>query len=316
MTQATLVLVSEDTVYRESRTDNALLLFWRLQSAGFASVPQQRLLLQTPPAAPYWMFDTPYEVKAAGSRIFRQPPIVATIPAVQQRFTPPYRWPEVLEEFQRFDHQVYFKIVRPYALAIQFLWYTFEVPDLNDNPWLEWVHPKLDDEAAIHPFRQIPKQIIGQQWNLFWDQPRSPRLEPESDTVRPYDIGVFLIRQTVAIPQPITTCGHIDAYDYGNGSVLLAWPPFQGGLPDSYHIYVNGVLNQSVLNPFYRLAVIMGLFGATTTTPAQTYSLKVVAVSAGVEVAESDTLVTAQPTSVALTTSMKRIWPFPNSGLS
>jgi hypothetical protein len=132
------------------------------------------------------------------------------------------------------------------------------------------------------------------------------------------------------------TCGKIDAYDRGNGSVNLAWPPFPGLVPDSYNVYVNGVLNQNVA---VRQATVSGLTitsyaaGAVpppvvngprpqnmppigVVTPSGTYDFKIVAVKSGIEVAASmDLTLTVQPQSIMLKTPMKRLWPFPNTGL-
>lgn len=115
-----------------------------------------------------------------------------------------------------------------------------------------------------------------------------------------------------------TTCGAVDVYDNGNGSARLAWGAFGGPVPDSYNVYLNGVLNQNVA---IRSATIAGLAGASyngaTVTPATTYTVKVAAVKAGVETAASlDRKFTAQPTSIMLKTPMKRIFPFPNTGLN
>jgi hypothetical protein len=137
---------------------------------------------------------------------------------------------------------------------------------------------------------------------------------------------------------PVTTfsCGKIDAYDQGNGSVNLAWPPFPGVAPDSYNVYVNGVLNQNVA---VRKATVSGLTVTTynsaavaatppngprpqnmpptgVVTPSGTYDFKIVAVKTAVEVAASlDLTITLQPQSLMLLTPMKRLWPFPNTGL-
>jgi hypothetical protein len=51
-------------------------------------------------------------------------------------------------------------------------------------------------------------------------------------------------------------------------------------------------------------------------TPSSTYTINVVAVSAGVEVCTSHfRKVTPGPASIQLRTPMKRLWPFPNTGL-
>src|ERR1700686_106810 len=74
--------------------------------------------------------------------------------------------------------------------------------------------------------------------------------------------------------------------------------------PDGYNVYVNGVFNQFVVGYPRRLATITGL------TPGVTYQIKITIVSAGVEAAESDQMITLEPTSVMSTTPMKRILPF------
>lgn len=135
-----------------------------------------------------------------------------------------------------------------------------------------------------------------------------------------------------------TTCGEIDAYDNLNGSINLAWPPFGGIAPDSYNVYLNGVLNQNVA---IRQATVAGLTTASysssaiaptpangprpqnmppngVVTPSGTYVFQIKAVKTGVEVAASDAkTLTIGPssTSIMLTTPMKRLWPFPNTGL-
>lgn len=134
---------------------------------------------------------------------------------------------------------------------------------------------------------------------------------------------------------PTQTCGHLDAYDNLNGSVLLEWGVFPGTAPTSYNVYVNGVLNQNVLT---RFATVAGLQQTTyskstasaatgnslrpqnmppigNVTPALTYVFQVNAVIAGVEVAQSKTrTVTPGPFSIMLKTPMKRPFPFPSTG--
>src|ERR1700730_9322473 len=72
-------------------------------------------------------------------------------------------------------------------------------------------------------------------------------------------------------------------------------PPSTDIQPDGYNVYVNGVFNQFVTGYARRLATIVGL------TANVTYQIKITIVSAGVEAAESDRLVTIQPTSVMTT---------------
>lgn len=50
-------------------------------------------------------------------------------------------------------------------------------------------------------------------------------------------------------------------------------------------------------------------------TPSGTYQIKVVSVKAGVEGAFAERTFTVSPTSIMLLSPMKRLWPFPNTGL-
>jgi hypothetical protein len=125
--------------------------------------------------------------------------------------------------------------------------------------------------------------------------------------------------------------------DNQNGSMTLYWPAFAGtSVPTSYNVYVNGVLNQNVTA---RTALVAGLTPSSyasaqvaptpnnsarpqnmppngVVTDSPTYDFKVTAVLAGVELAATiDRKVTVSPSSIMLTTPMKRIFPFPNTGL-
>lgn len=118
---------------------------------------------------------------------------------------------------------------------------------------------------------------------------------------------------------PLEFAHGLDIYDGLNGTIKLAWGQFTP-TPQSMNIYVNGVLNQSV--PFSALqATITGLVIASynpstqIVTPSQTYHISVVAVINGLERGQIDKTITVSPTSVMLVTPMKRLWPFPNTGL-
>jgi hypothetical protein len=64
-------------------------------------------------------------------------------------------------------------------IAIGLFPYSFEVPDLNADPWLELVHRPPNPEAAIYPFRQIPQTLFGAPNNLMWWQSKNWALEAE-----------------------------------------------------------------------------------------------------------------------------------------
>lgn len=100
-------------------------------------------------------------------------------------------------------------------------------------------------------------------------------------------------------------------------SALLAWKPIAGAT--GYNVYVNGVLNQQAIG---LQAVVTGLQIASydpatgVITPAGTYTFNVVGTNQGVELSSSEAVtITMQPSSVPLITPMKRLWPFPNTGL-
>jgi hypothetical protein len=82
-------------------------------------------------------------------------------------------------------------------------------------------------------------------------------------------------------------------------------------------VYLNGVLNQNVA---VRTAVVTGLqqasYNGTTVTAPGKYDFKVIAVVGGIEVAQStDRIVTVSPTTIMLTTPMRRPFPFPATGM-
>lgn len=127
----------------------------------------------------------------------------------------------------------------------------------------------------------------------------------------------------------------LEVYDNLNGSMLLRWGELLSPPANSYNVYVNGVLNQSVTT---RSAIVTGLTSASYSssavaassgnslrpqnmpptgiaTPPGTYLFRVVAVLSGAEVAMIEKLASVGPSSIMLTTPMKRLWPFPNSGI-
>jgi hypothetical protein len=111
----------------------------------------------------------------------------------------------------------------------------------------------------------------------------------------------------------------LEIYDLGDGGIQLAWQA-NASSASSFNVYVNDVLNQNVTSAS---AVVTGLQPAAynsatgALTAAKTYNIRIVSVIAGVESGPALTAaVTVSPTSVQLTTSMKRLFPFPNTGLN
>lgn len=147
-----------------------------------------------------------------------------------------------------------------------------------------------------------------------------------------YADGFILTQSQIGAGFP----NRLDVYDNLNGSMTLRWGAMYNAT--SYNLYLNGALN---LTGIYGLtATVTGLtvesysssaVAASTgnslrpqnmppngvVTPSGTYSFHVCAVnSGGTEIARTiKKTVTVSPTSIMLTTPMKRLWPFPNTGL-
>lgn len=120
----------------------------------------------------------------------------------------------------------------------------------------------------------------------------------------------FVITNGLVQVSPLEFATTLDIYDNMNGSILVAWGAFIPK-PQSYNIYVNGVLNQTTTG---LLATIIDLtiagYNGQVMTPSVTYEIKVVAINNGLERGEIAKRVTPGPASVALITPMKRLWPF------
>jgi hypothetical protein len=102
------------------------------------------------------------------------------------------------------DHAgAFFQFQRRYAA--QLVGFSNPYPDYCDDPWLEEVRQRTKPEWAIIPLRQTPVFVRGQQFNLFFNQPRSPVLDPEPDAVfRKPDVGMLtpFARPVILISMP------------------------------------------------------------------------------------------------------------------
>jgi hypothetical protein len=124
-------------------------------------------------------------------------PIVG-VRAFAQR--PSTRWTEDEPTFSRFNHQQYFSFGQTQVPA--FFGYTFDQPDFNDNPWIEWVPQPLSPQARLFPFRQVPQIVIGQAWHLLFWESVNLRVEAETDFRVPDTQTLNAFRWTPII-QPI-----------------------------------------------------------------------------------------------------------------
>jgi hypothetical protein len=296
-------------------------MFWRTAQTPIAS-PQ--LVQKSQPRPPNWLFENGFVSVYPVIEAYQQTSVVAAPSGhagVIGQTKPSTRLPDVEDEYKRTNHQLYFDVLNIYGLQITFNGYTIEVPDLTGDPWKEW--EPYRKPADLYPFRQVTgAPARSSQFNLYYNQPVSPRLDPEPDGKnRQYLDWHIITRMSPTVAKVITSCGVINAYDLGNGTIFVTWGFFGGGPPDSYNVYVNGVLNQNV--PYAtKECYISGLLQTSylqgpppVLVPPTTYTISVTAVSAGIDAAPSVPLtITVQPTTIMLTTAMKRPFPFPNTG--
>jgi hypothetical protein len=185
-----LVLVEGPPDIRGVDHNLRILMFGR---PAIASPPYAALLLRPKRPPPELFFDTftsVYSVTEAYSQTGQTSanPIELFVNYSSAR-------PQAFEEPPDIRHA-------DHSLLHQFRWqaigllvgYTFDVPDLNDHPWLEWVHPKKTDESALFPFRQFVTP--GQPYQpalVFW-KPRFWDVTAESDIDRlsPHNVRLQL----------------------------------------------------------------------------------------------------------------------------
>ena len=164
------------------RTDHARL--FQLQNRAPAAQPgnQPLLLFQTP--RPWSHNEDKWALAYGVTEAYSQQGQASANP-VQIFLNFSTSRPQAFEDAQDIRHA-------DHSLLHQFRWqaigllngYTFDVPDLNDNPWLEWVHPKAADQSALFPFRQIATPGVPYQSALVFWKPRFWDLVPEPDTQR------------------------------------------------------------------------------------------------------------------------------------
>jgi hypothetical protein len=194
-----LVLVDED-VGPVRRTPYPLgMFFWRNTFLP-PSTPLAYMSVKTPP----WEFyRDPFTSVYPVLELYSQIPVA---PSKRQFFLFPKtgRLDPPEEDIQRANHSAYFMLSRHYTA--QMVGYTVETPDFNDHPWLEWVHPKLDDETAIFPYRRIPVITPPGPNAIFWGQPKPWWVGPEEDSQFRHppslDILIPFPRPTVQLVMP------------------------------------------------------------------------------------------------------------------
>lgn len=174
----TPVLVQQDTIYQREDHAKRLLVFQRPQIAASA-------------VQPFFMLG----VKRPSNDFFldRFVSVVPVVEAFQQTGAPPNQpylayietrpnriddFPQE-DQFRRVNQQALFSFIHGLP-SPDFLAYTFTLPDLCDDPWLELVHRPASPEGAIFPFRQIyaAPQVNQILLQMFYKSPNW-RIEAE-----------------------------------------------------------------------------------------------------------------------------------------
>lgn len=247
----TVTLVSEDVIYERSRKQHALLFYNRAAPPAPTATP---LALLTPVPRNWALHESKFAgvvpVQEAYSLQYVTPGSTQAPPAIFAKATP--RPPDVEPEYFRADHSRYFSIVRRYVA--QLVGYTFEVHDLNQPIWIDWVHPGQNAESAMFPFRQIPNQIVGQQFNLFYNQPKLPWdyecfTEPNPYVPTRYDIFFFPLPAVIPVVPILTfpTAPTNLRTSSTKPPIVLQWDPVLTAT--SYNIYRDNIVIASVAAP-------------------------------------------------------------------
>lgn len=188
-----------------------------------------------------------------------------------------------------------------------------------------FVRPQAPLSPALNFKSYVPGTDIRRaKQALYFEEP------PAFVRSFPANLVVILSGKAGAITeQYIPLATNLDAYDYLNGSLLLAWSELIKPAAASYNIYQRvstssswalvGSVPASATGGFqFKVSGLqIARYNSATQamTPSLTYEFKVVAVGNQGECASSSITVTPGPQSVMLVTPMKRLWPFPNTGL-
>jgi hypothetical protein len=144
----------------------------------------------------------------------------------------------------------------------------------------------------------------------------SEMLTPPADSYNVYVNGVLVANVAALVFHWLLESG-LGAWQLESGAGDWALE----GTPGSYDKTVAGLSTASyspggVAAPSGNSLRPQNMPPTGVATPSSTYLFNVVAVSGGVEMCTSRfRKVTAAPASVPLVTPMKRLWPFPNTGL-
>ena len=141
-------------------------------------------------------------------------------------------------------------------------------------------------------------------------------LSPAADSYNVYVNGV-LVANVTTLKFHYSISGGAGALLLSGSSGYYALDPVAGGYADTAAGLITASYNAGALAAASGNSVRPQNMPPTgVVTPSGTYTFNVVAVSGGAEVTSSQfRSVTAGPASIMLRTPMKRLWPFPNTGL-
>jgi hypothetical protein len=231
--QTGVVLVEDPYFPYRSADYSQLLLVGRKK---VVSPTKPYLATLTPPRPPWVLFEDSLVSVYPVLEAYSQQALTLVNP--WSAFYKGVQLPEPEEDFKRFDHGVYFSLVRRYAA--QLIGYTFDQPDFCDDPWIEWVHPAPTPESQLFPFRSPGISIRGQQFNLFFNQPQPWRIEEEGDFVHrqpdlgalllyPHTLVTFIVPNVVGLPQAAAVISITSAF-FTVGTITTAHSNVVAGL--------------------------------------------------------------------------------------
>jgi hypothetical protein len=181
------VLVEDPTVYWQERgLDHGLRLYPFLRPKP-TTITYQPLALTRPPPPAWVLLEDKFASVYPVLELFEQ----AAVPIRPQPFfaltLAPNRVDDLPQEeqFHRVDHNLIraFRSGTINTLAAAYLYYDFEVMDLCNDPWLEWMHPGPTPESAFAPFFQHLTPVIPStrlSLELMYQAPNW-RIEAEED---------------------------------------------------------------------------------------------------------------------------------------
>jgi hypothetical protein len=207
-----VVLVEDATIYRETRYNHEARLLLNQRPKILAS-GQPFLAMIPTPAPAYSFFADRFVSVTVDLEVIGANEIPANLRHLSMLIQPSTRLddPYSEDQFHRVSNVTFFTVQQASAQVLMVT--VVEIPDLCDNPWLEWVPPPTDHAFKFMPFRQIYSSGRAQPFqgnvSIFTRQYQTP-IDAEIDALRPtkHDIvfAPFRMPQVMnGVPQPFPT---------------------------------------------------------------------------------------------------------------